>query len=45
MVPVEALPDGCVMLTVGVDGVAGCAFTVAELTDDTHPFPFFTVTL
>jgi len=46
MVPVATLQVGCtVTLAVGAAGVAGCAFTVTDVTDDIQPLLFFAVRL
>ena len=45
IVPVAVAHVGWVTLTVGADGVAGCAFTVAAVGADIHPAAFFAVTL
>ena len=46
MVPVATLHVGCaVTLAVGAAGVGGCALTVTEDIDETHPLLFFTVRL
>lgn len=46
MVPVATVQEGCaVTLAVGATGVAGCALTVTEVIDETHPLLFFAVRL
>ena len=45
IVAVDVVQVGCVTLTVGADGVAGCAFTTAGVAGDVHPALFLTVTL
>ena len=45
IVPVATAQVVCVTLTVAAAGIAGCAFTIAEVADDTHPLTFFAVTL
>jgi hypothetical protein len=45
IVPVATAHVGCVTLTDGATGVAGCAFTTAEVAGDVHPAAFLAVTL
>ena len=45
IVPVETAHVGCVTLTVGAAGLAGCTFTVALVAFEIHPSAFFAVTL
>jgi hypothetical protein len=45
IVPVATVQVGCVTLTVGATGIAGCAFTTAEIAGDVHSAEFLTVTL
>ena len=45
IVAVAVAHVGCVMLTVGADGVAGWAFTTAGVAGDVQPALFLTVTL
>ena len=43
IVPVATEQVGCVILTVGAIGVAGCAAIVPVKAGDTHPLAFFAV--
>ena len=46
IVPVATVQVGCtVTLTVGVAGVAGCAFTVTDAAAEVQPLLFFAVML
>ena len=45
IVAVAVAHVGCVTLTVGAAGVAGCAFTTACEAVEVHPAVFLTVTL
>ena len=45
MVPVAVEQVGCVILTVGAEGIVGAVLITALVALDIHPLLFFTVTL